>query len=534
MTFRGERERPAAILGRGLALALALALVAPAAALSAPPRSTKDHLVYNKSRSFRIPFHVDPADRQLLKEVQLWVSEDSGFSWKTVSRTTPDRPFFSFRASHDGEFWFAVRTLDTKGVLNPGADDKVEPNMRVVIDSVPPSLVLEPDGRRGSFAAVRWEASDAQLDLKSLVLEYQVEGGRDWRTLQIQRPGRFGSENWDAGTAEPLKVRATVSDKAGNVTEASTSLPEGTPRNPGAAAGDMADFSTPPPISQISSGPTPTAAPANESLPWPPVEQAPVASAPAIETAPAASDFATTPDPTPAPASVAEGGGGARQPELVSSPRFPLQYEVNDAGPNGPATVEIWVTQNGGQSWFQKGRDEDRKSPIWVDLGGEGTFGLRLVARSASGLGDTPPVSGDAPDMTVEVDSSPPAVQMQPPQVGTGKSLGKVRVRWTASDVHLGAKPVTISWRPDQAGARWQQVAGPIENAGYYDWTVPTTVPARFHLRVDVVDTAGNRGFAETVESGPVVLDRARPRSRIIGLDQNARAGMAAGNRPLR
>ena len=35
------------------------------------------------------------------------------------------------------------------------------------------------------------------------------------------------------------------------------------------------------------------------------------------------------------------------------------------------------------------------------------------------------------------------------------------------------------------------------------------------------MDSLGNRGSADTLDLGPVVLDRARPRGRIIGLDQS-------------
>ena len=119
---------------------------------------------------------------------------------------------------------------------------------------------------------------------------------------------------------------------------------------------------------------------------------------------------------------------------LVPKPQFPLKYAVEDAGPNGPETVELWVTQDGGRTWFPKGVDADRTSPFPVDLGGEGTFGLRLVSRSASGLGDQQPKPGDPPEMLVEVDSTEPTVQILPPQVGTGPNLGKVLIRWRASD----------------------------------------------------------------------------------------------------
>src|SRR3954451_21211880 len=96
----------------GLGMVLALGLATPATpAPPGPARGPRD-LVYSKNRSFRIPFNVDAADRARFKEVQLWVSEDAGFNWKEASHTTPDRPSFAFRAARDGEFWFAVRTLD--------------------------------------------------------------------------------------------------------------------------------------------------------------------------------------------------------------------------------------------------------------------------------------------------------------------------------------------------------------------------------------------------------------------------------------
>ena len=149
---------------------------------AAPARSSRATTLYHKSRSFRIPFNVDPADRPRLKEVQLWVSEDTGFTWKMVSRTTPDRPSFTFRARATPNTGSRCGLSTRKGSLYPSEDEKLEPSMKVVVDTSPPSLVLEPDGRRGSLAAVRWEVRDEHLDLKSLVLEYQVEGGRDWRT----------------------------------------------------------------------------------------------------------------------------------------------------------------------------------------------------------------------------------------------------------------------------------------------------------------------------------------------------------------
>jgi len=532
--MRGTARVRLAIVGLGMALACGLA--APDAA-AFPGAASQAPTIYHKNRTFRIPFHVDESDRPRLREVQLWVSEDSGFSWKPAGRTTPDRPSFIFRAERDAEYWFAVRTLDTKGRLYPPTEEKtVEPGMKVVVDTTPPSLIVEPQGRRGSKASVRWEVRDEHIDLPSFAIEYQVEGGRDWAQVPIRRPALIGEQTWDAGSAAPLKVRASVADKAGNVQQVELTLPDGTPSNPDLAnTQDPADFSAPPPITPISSGPAlargdePPRGSGDD--PFPPVAPG-TASATNPEDAADPFAAASSAAPTRAPSSVAPGGGRTL---LVGGPRFALQYAVDDAGPNGPALVELWVTRDGGRTWSRLAEDSDRVSPYPVDLtslGSDGTYGLTLVARSASGLGDPPPAPGEPPQMWVEVDATPPVVQLDQPRVGSGVNAGKVAITWRASDAHLAPRPVVISYRADLPGSRWQPIADRIDNTGRFIWAVPANVPARFHIRVDVADTLGNRGSAETTETGPVLVDRTRPRARIIGLDSNARSGPSA--RPLR
>jgi len=597
------RSRTALVVGLGALAILAGVMFVPQARAAEPaPRSAsaKVPVIYQKKRSFRIPFHIDEQGRARLKEVQLWVSEDSGFHWEPRSRTTPDLGKFTFRTAHDGEYWFATRTLTVDDEYSPPMDQTAEPSMKVIVDTNPPSIVLEPDGRRGSLATVRWEVKDEYLDLKTLVLEYQVEGAKDWRKVPIRRPSLLGAQSWDAGTADALRVRASVADKAGNVSDTEIVLPEGTAGDSDFAAVDRE--SQAPPVEQISRSGSPIAegpgfspiqehagagsAPRSRSGPkrsltasrargddgltggggsFPPAPDWDGAGVAAPGSARAGSSSGTMPlgtaqafaNPFPTPDSsgrvgalapgdsfpartpgTSAGAGGADPSEgrtmLVPSPRFKLQYAIEDAGPNGPASVELWITQDGGRTWIRRSEDPDKVSPFDVDLGGEGTFGICLVARSASGLGDQPPAPGDPPQSWVEVDSTPPSVQLYPPQIGTGPHAGKVAITWRASDLHLAPRSVSLLWRPDQPGATWQPIVDGQENMGQYVWTVPPSFPARFHLRVEAVDTLGHRGGAETTDSAPVIVDRSRPRSRIIGLDPNARAGDGPGARPLR
>jgi hypothetical protein len=593
--MRLEVLRPslAALVPRLFMLIALLAVIPPAVVRAAPDSSTTTgaRTIYHKGRNFRIPFNLNAEGRDRVKELHLLYSEDQGYHWRPSSRTLPDHPTFTFRSSHDGEYWFAVQTLTVDGKVSPKLDSTVEPNLKVVVDTFPPTLLLDPDGRRGSLARVRWEVKDENLDLKSLVLEYQVEGVGVWRRVPIRRPKLIDSQQWDAGTAEALKVRATVADKAGNVAEAVIDLPEGT-----ASQGDLVatepGYDGPPDRLQISDGADPeitagqgftpvTPGPAarkpssassrparvTRAIPnanstrrvqraasdWdrdagspglarstPPVVESPPVdlfaagsgggpivgtSQPSGDSAPTMSPAFTQPPPS------RDGGGGTL---LVANSKFKLQYAIDDAGPNGPATIELWITQDGGRTWIRRGDDQDRVSPIDVDLGGEGTYGLCLVARSASGLGDQPPAPGDPPQSWVEVDSTPPAIQLLTPQVGTGVNSGKVAIAWRASDLHLPPKSVSLLWRNDQPDAQWQIIADAQENAGQFVWTVPATAPQRFHLKVEAIDTVGHRGSADTTEMGPVMVDRSRPRSRIIGLDPAVRSGTGPSARPLR
>ena len=220
------------ILGAWVAGALSISATAALAAED----SENTPRIYHKARNFRIPFNLNPETKDRVKELHLLVSEDLGFHWRAISKTFPDHPAFTFRSSHDGEFWFAVQTQTIDGKVSPSLDSTIEPNMKVVVDSFPPSLLLEPDERRGSLASVRWEVKDENLNLRSLVIEYQAEGATTWRKVPITAAKQLiGGQQWDAGTAEALKVRASISDRAGNVTEAYIDLPEGTGSPPDAA-----------------------------------------------------------------------------------------------------------------------------------------------------------------------------------------------------------------------------------------------------------------------------------------------------------
>lgn len=200
--------------------------------------------------------------------------------------------------------------------------------------------------------------------------------------------------------------------------------------------------------------------------------------------------------------------------QMVSSTRFRLAYDVDSVGTQGIAKVQLWLTEDGGESWVAANEDPDCESPISVELPGEGVFGFHLVVTARNGLSGDPPRPGQSPDMWVVVDQSAPTVELVDALVGEGSDYGKLIIRWRALDPHLGNRPVSLRYS-ESANGPWNIVASGLPNTGEYAWTVVPSLPKHFFLRVEVEDRAGNVG-ADTSPL-PVDLSSLVPRGTLRG-----------------
>jgi hypothetical protein len=142
----------------------------------------------------------------------------------------------------------------------------------------------------------------------------------------------------------------------------------------------------------------------------------------------------------------------------------------------------------------------------------EGMYGFQIVVESTSGLGGLPPKSGDAAEVWVGVDLTPPVVKLSGLDQGSGDQAGELVVRWEASDALLGARPVSLAYR-DARGGEWATFASGLQNTGRHEWQIDRRVPEQIYLRVEVRDAAGNVTAADSFE--PISLDRVRPQGRI-------------------
>ncbi|MBP3960539.1 hypothetical protein J8F10_35390 [Gemmata sp. G18] len=251
--------------------------------------------------------------------------------------------------------------------------------------------------------------------------------------------------------------------------------------------------------------------------------------------------------PLPAPGGATPAGGwnGGTNPmveltraQAINYPKFDLGFDLEQRGPSGISRVDLWVTRDDGRSWSKWSQHDGKGGAVRVSLDAkenpqiEGTYGFRLVPVSGAGLSEREPAAGDAPDMRVVLDVTPPQLELFAP-VSDPNALDTLIIQWKASDRNFGDDPITLEWS-DSATGPWKPVAATgnepvvratgmdapiakrLANTGQYGWRVPVGVPARVYLKATARDAAGN--VKEIVTREPILVDLTKPRAKINGI----------------
>ncbi|MBM4068170.1 MAG: hypothetical protein FJ271_04405 [Planctomycetes bacterium] len=443
---------------RSRALSMVL-LLASGWTLSGPAGAQDSSgIVYSPYRHFKIPFKGSTPE-QRLKQLQLFVSTDQGKSWQQAATAPPEQGHFKFLTEKDGYFWFAVQTQDSDGRLYPVRMDGATPNLKVVVDTQPPLVLLQPLTPRGDEVGISWDIRDENLDLTlpdALQAEYRPVGSNSW--LPLPRTLAGPQLHWNPMTRSAVQVRVRARDRAGNWGEATASV--------------SLDGSVAPPVG-------------NNEFTQPTVNP---------DTGPPGRKF-------------------------VNNKRITLKYDLKEVGPSGVAEVELWFTQDG-RSWNKYpprvGEDPTSQRNVTFEVNSEGVYGITLVAKSGVGLGAKPPQLGDRPQAWIEVDMTKPMVQLQNVIVGQGADKGKLTISWSARDKNLNAQPITLSHGETLAGP-WTPIVQNVANSGQHVWTMPERVPYQFHVRVEAVDQANNVGYAIT--SQLIKVDLSQPKVQILQVE---------------
>ncbi len=442
-------------------LLLTAALAAPAFARGQDAAEES----YSRVRNFLIPFTAGPG-KERLREVRLLASTDRGLSWQQIDQQFPNATKFTCRTSQDGVYWFTVQTIDGNGQANPAAPAPRDVSLRVIVDTQAPSVRLTPLTPLNGQVGVSWDIRDENIDPRpeALHLEYRVQNGTGpWQLVRITAP--VPQIYWTPETAEPLEVRLKASDKAGNIGESSTVVSLNGPVGGGVVGGT------------------------SNQVPRPSFQQAPI----------------------------------EVKRKLVNKKVVTVQYQVDQVGKSGLSAIDVWVVKYGGV-WQKVDaatvKNPEPKTSIPLEFPEEGLYGITLVAKSGVGKSEPAPRQGDAPQMWVEIDLTPPVVDSVDVRVLDGAQKGKVAIYWRAIDKNLKQKrPITLSYAEKREGPWIPIDPQPELNASPFLWTVPQEAPSQFFIRVEAADKAGNVGQAVT--PNPVLVDLVVPRARVVQIDGN-------------
>ena len=185
--------------------------------------------IYTGKSEFGIPFRVDSVARKQQKsqEVRLYVSSDQGELWKLHAAIPIDNGPFTWESKSDGEYWFAVRTVDGRGKLHPNTKQPLKPELQVIVDTQVPRVTLTPQRTREQ-SKIRWHISDANLAPSTLVLEFSLppsppQRTRTWHRIKVlenlnERTGPIsGQFKLPTNLKGLILIKAQVKDQAGNL-----------------------------------------------------------------------------------------------------------------------------------------------------------------------------------------------------------------------------------------------------------------------------------------------------------------------------
>lgn len=200
--------------------------------------------IATRQTAFSIPFQVDPTAATVPVEVQLHVSADRGVRWDLYDKVKPDRGSFVFRAPHDGEYWFGIRSVDRQGNVAPGGP--LMAGMKVIVDTLAPRLDVTAERMPAGELSAQWQVVDPSLKPDSLKIEYRADDTAEWRELAASQAriteGRSTLTGdgvwWPQDVPGAITLRIQVTDRAGNpaVTQVKVKPPGGVAARPSADA----------------------------------------------------------------------------------------------------------------------------------------------------------------------------------------------------------------------------------------------------------------------------------------------------------
>ena len=469
-----------------------------------------DAPLLTNTTSFRIPFAVESGGVGQVSGYAVLFASTNGGPLEQVQKVSASAGGFQFEAPGDGLYSFAVRVTDDAGNL-VGDAARLQPELQVAVDITAPRVQFQLAETATGQVNISWTTNSNDVDPGAVRLEYAEGINGRWRPLQgASTPSGQTTVQSLPGTS--LSVRGFMTDLAGNQGTStgqivlSPAMSNAVPESSTVLSGDSTGLSDAgqPTGSQVV-GTTPFSSPQYNVASGATTQ--PYGGQGAFNNA---SYNAGIPDrygPNTQPDGQIPGGR-----QIVNNRVFDIAYQVDDVGPSGVSSVDLFVTENNGGEWFRYDSDIDLQSPFQVDTRGEGTFGFAIRVRNGLGFSEPPPQPGERPSIVILVDQTPPHADLAQPQV-LADGHGRVHLTWQIADQNLSAAPVRLESAVSAAGP-WTPLFDWQMDERSFEMPIQPGMPTTLHFRLLVRDAAGNVTIAQTTQ--PLLIDQQRPTARLL------------------
>nr|BFD62796.1 hypothetical protein BdHM001_14770 [Bdellovibrio sp. HM001] len=147
---------------------------------------------------------------------------------------------------------------------------------------------------------------------------------------------------------------------------------------------------------------------------------------------------------------------------------------------------------------------------VW-SVPNQNTSAARLRVRAKDKAGNWSSVGSSV----FKIDSLAPSLSLTSLNSGTYLGGSAQNITWSASDLHLAAKPIKIEYSAND-GASWNTIVSDIENTGSYSWVLPFLNSTQVRVRVTAADQVGN--VAQAQSAANFSIDSMAPSLPVLSL----------------
>ncbi|HLY75313.1 MAG TPA: hypothetical protein VKU80_14425 [Planctomycetota bacterium] len=182
----------------------------------------------DRSNAAAVPIAYEIRNRGSLpiKSVSLYYRAEGVKEWAKYGDDPDLEPPFSF-AKTDGKYGIYITCATEAGLQGDFAqkapDKDTEPQLTLIIDSLPPQLELTsfndgPVVMAGAAADISWKMTEANPDPKGMSIYHSPDGGKSWNLVGTNLDSLKGSYRWSVPNASGArhKVRLVCVDRFGN------------------------------------------------------------------------------------------------------------------------------------------------------------------------------------------------------------------------------------------------------------------------------------------------------------------------------